>query len=165
MRALSALAISLYSAAALLGGAVKAEEAVLLQCIEKFKSLGVSPDAALTECKQQTMAACIKRLVGQNFVATSIKKGPEGYLIDLGNNDSRWLEGGAWRAKRCNPYLEGPKRRQQAITSWGFDSVTQWFRQGWCATETLEFNQPYGLEDAKLRCEIGDPQPVLRKDS
>ncbi len=142
----------------------KAEEESLIRCITRFKAVGISPDAALAECKQQTLAECVKRLMGQNFIASSIKTGPQGYLIDLGNNDSRWLEGGPWKSKGCVPFEEGPKRRQQAITSWGFDSVTQWFRQGWCPSETLEFNQSYGLEDAKLRCELGDLKPVNMKE-
>jgi hypothetical protein len=164
MRALSALVVSLVSSSAFLSGAAKAEDAALFQCINRFKAVGVSPDAALAECKQQTLAECVKRLVGQNFVATAIRKGPEGYLIDLGNNDSRWMEGGPWKAKGCVPYLGGPKRRQQAMTSWGFDSVNQWFRQGWCPNETLELNQSYGLEEAKLRCELGDMIPDTKKE-
>ena len=163
MRALGILVVGLFSSTTFLAGAAKAEGAALFQCISKFKALGVSPDAALAECKQQTLAECVKRLVGQNYVATAIRKGPEGYLIDLGNNDSRWMEGGPWKAKGCVPNQDGPKRRQQAMTSWGFDSVNQWFRQGWCPTESLELNQPYGLEDAKVRCEVGDPKPGLPK--
>lgn len=143
----------------ILGGVARADQAALIQCIERFKALGISPDAALSQCRENTLAECVKRLVGKNFVATSIAKGPQGNLIDLGNDDSRWLEGGPWKEKGCIPNNEGPKRRQQTPTVWGFDSVNTWFRQAWCNTATIELSQPYGLEDAKIRCELGTVDP------
>lgn len=99
MKALGVLIGGMFATSTIITGAAKAEDAALFQCISKFKALGVSPDAALAECKQQTLAECVKRLVGQNYVATAIRKGPEGYLIDLGNNDSRWMEGDPGRRR------------------------------------------------------------------
>lgn len=154
MRAL--LAAASFAALSLVSVSAKADQAALLSCIDKFKSIGLSADLAYAECKKSSLGNCIKSLVGKNFVAKAVEKRPEGYLIDLGNSDSRWLEGGGWRELGCHPFADGPKRRQQTITSWGFDSVNQWFRQGICKTDSVELKQAYSPEDAKLACEIGD---------
>jgi hypothetical protein len=143
-----------FAAASLASGAAKADQAALVVCIEKFKSVGLSADLAYGECKKSSLGDCIKGLVGTSFVARSVEKKPQGYLIDLGNSDSRWLEGGGWRELGCQPYADGPKRRQQTITAWGFDSVNQWFRQGICQNESVQLKQAYTPEDAKLACEI-----------
>ena len=127
----------------------------MLSCIENYKQIGISADAALAQCMENSLAECVKRLVGQDFQADAVKTGPNGFLIDLGNDDARCMEGGHWRALGCTPYEDGPKRRQQMLTSWGFDSVNTWYRQGWCNTKTISLDQPYTLEDAKLRCELG----------
>lgn len=153
-KGLSVLALT-SAAVTSLSSAAHADQAAMITCIENYKRLGVSADAALAQCKESSLAECVKRLVGQDFQATAVKNGPEGFLIDLGNDDSRWMEGGPWRALGCTPYEDGPKRRQQALTTWGFDSVNTWFRQGWCSKVTITLDQPYTLEDAKLRCELG----------
>lgn len=152
MRAL--LPAAIFAAASLISGAAKANQAALLTCIDKFKSVGLSADLAYAECKKSSLGDCIKSLIGKNYVAKAVEKRPDGYLIDLGNSDSRWLEGGGWRELGCQPFTDGPKRRQQTITSWGFDSVNQWFRQGICKTDSIELKQAYSPEDAKLACEI-----------
>ena len=97
MRRLFLAAAILISATTALNGLAKAEEAALFQCIKQYKSLGISPDAALAECNKKTVAECIKQLLGQKYVVTALEKGPRGYLIDLGNNEDRWLEGGPWK--------------------------------------------------------------------
>lgn len=138
----------------LLSGSAKADQEALMVCINKFKSVGLSADLAYTECKQNTLGECIKKLIKRNFIAKSIETKSKGYLIDLGNDDSRWLEGGAWKTLGCTPYTEGPKRRQQSMTVWGFDSVNTWFRQGICSKDSVELNQPYSAEEAKTVCEL-----------
>ena len=60
------------------GIAVQADEAVLFSCIKKYTVLGISPDAALAECQQKSIKSCVKSLLGQPFIASSIKKGPKG---------------------------------------------------------------------------------------
>ncbi|WP_322772407.1 hypothetical protein [Synechococcus sp. CBW1107] len=35
--------------------------------------------------------------VKKNFAAKAIEKKKDGHLIELGHDDSRWLEGGAWK--------------------------------------------------------------------
>jgi hypothetical protein len=162
MRAL--LTAITFAAASLICTSAKADQEVLLQCISKFKGIGLSADLAYSECKKNTLGECIKGLVGKNFVARSTEKKAEGYLIDLGNNDSRWLEGGAWKELGCTPYGEGPKRRQQNMTVWGFDSVNTWFRQGVCSSNAIELKQPYAAEEAKTLCEIQD-LGVNKKDN
>jgi hypothetical protein len=112
-----------------------------------------------------SLADCIKSLVGTKFIAKAIETKPDAYLIDLGNTDSRWLEGGAWRELGCQPYTGGPKRRQQSITSWGLDSVTQWYRQGICNSETVALKQAYTAEDAKSTCEIQPSSGVSKKEN
>ena len=68
------------------------EEAPLVQCVKQYKLLGISPDAALQECKQNQLTGCIKNLVGTNFLAKSVRKESNGHLIDLGNQESRWIQ-------------------------------------------------------------------------
>lgn len=143
-----------FAACSFLGTSAKADQEALMACIAKFKGIGLSADLAYAECKQSSLGECIKTLIGKNFVAKSIEKKSDGYLVDLGNNDSRWLEGGAWKELGCTPYTEGPKRRQQSMTVWGFDSVNTWFRQGVCSQESVELNQPYSADEAKIVCEL-----------
>lgn len=148
------LLVTGYTACSLLFTTAKADQEALMVCINKFKTVGLSADLAYKECKQSSLGECIKKLVKQNFVAKSIETKSDGYLVDLGNDDSRWLEGGAWKNLGCSPYTEGPKRRQQSMTVWGFDSVNTWFRQGVCKTESVELNQPYSADEAKTVCEL-----------
>ena len=143
-----------FASCSFLFSAAKADQASLMVCINKFKGIGLSADLAYAECKQSTLGECIKDLVKKNFVAKALEKKNDGYLVDLGNDDSRWLEGGAWKNYGCLPYTEGPKRRQQSMTVWGFDSVNTWFRQGICTSESVELNQPYSAEEAKTVCEL-----------
>ena len=143
-----------FAGCSFLFSAAKADQEALMVCINKFKGIGLSADLAYAECKQSTLGECIKNLVRTNFVAKAIEKKKDGYLVDLGNDDSRWLEGGAWKNLGCAPYTEGPKRRQQSMTVWGFDSVNTWFRQGICTRESVELNQPYSAEEAKTVCEL-----------
>ena len=55
---------------------------------------------------------------------------------------------------------EGPHKRSN--TEW---MHYKWFRQAWCETESVEFDQSYGVEEAKLRCEIGVVNPVKKEES
>ena len=153
---------SLFSSATILCGAVHADEAALIGCIKKYKSLGISADAALLECNKGTLLGCVKDLLGKNYVARSIEKLPQGYLIDLGNDQSRWLEGLGWEKERCKAYTKGPNRAEVAdegrgLLRWGKFNYT-WFRQGICPSKQLELSQPYGIEDAKLQCELNTLQ-------
>ena len=138
----------------LFGVAVQADEAVLFSCIKKYTALGISPDAALAECKQKSIKSCVKSLLGQPFIASSIKKGPEGHLIDLGDQESRWMEGKAWKSNDCTPFVEGPKREESVKNMWDTMTRYQWFRQGWCQSSELDLGGSNSLQDAKQTCEI-----------
>ena len=83
MNKLFLAAASSLSASTLLCGAVQADEAALFACINKYKALGISPDAALTECKEKSLAPCIKSLIGKEKVEKSIERVSEGYLFDF----------------------------------------------------------------------------------
>ncbi len=111
--------------------------------------LGTFPDAALAKCDKNTLATCIKDLVGTNFLAYPISDVPEktrsesrkkssrskanrnfadtsnstikkpasllrstGYLIDLGSDDNRWMEGKGWEDLGCIAHTDGPYKRQ-----------------------------------------------------
>lgn len=150
----SLLAAGSFALITLIGTSAKADEKALIACIAKFKEIGLSADLAYAECKQSSLGECIKNLLGKNYIAKSIEEKSNGYLVDLGNNDTRWLEGGSWKDLGCTPYTEGPKRRQQSMTVWGFDSVNTWFRQGICSKEAVELDQPYSPEEAKSACEL-----------
>jgi len=141
----------------LLPQAALADEAMLMTCMAKYKAMGVSPDVALGECKKTTLAGCIKRLTETKYQAQAIKEEGGRSLIDLGNTDSRWLEGKQWKALGCSAYTQGPYRRQSdhQPSFWNNNRSYEWFRQGWCNAKTIELEQPYSLIEAKIACESG----------
>jgi len=158
MKRVFLVSASLFSASAMLCGAVQADQASVIQCIKRYKEVGISADAAFAECNKETLLGCVKNLLGKNYVARSIEKRPNGYLIDLGNDQSRWLEGGGWERKGCKAFTKGPNRAEVADPGKGLLRVGKynytWFRQGTCPSNELELSQPYGIEDAKLQCEL-----------
>ena len=147
--------------------AVRADEQQLFTCIKQYTALGISADAAMAQCQKTSVVGCVQKLVQSKFVASSIKfvsgddptaKPTErGYLIDIGNTESRWLEGKQWQAKGCAAFTQGPYKRQsdKNNTFWNTERSYEWFRQGWCPYRSIELEQPYSLEEAKLRCELG----------
>jgi hypothetical protein len=147
--------------------AARADQQQVFNCINKYKELGVSADAALSQCQKDSLVGCVQRLLQAKYVASSIKLAPgddtsgwsseRGYLIDIGNTESRWLEGKQWKEKGCAAHTKGPYKRQsdKNTTFWNTERSFEWFRQGWCPTSTIELEQPYSLEEAKLRCELG----------
>ena len=150
-----------------IGDSARADQANLLVCIKQYTALGISPDAALGECKKTSLGECVQKLLGQKYEAVAIKyvdpKTPNvketevGYLIDLGNTESRWLEGKQWVAKDCLAYTQGPYKRQsdKNSTFWSTERSYEWFRQGFCKSDKIQLEQPYSMEEAKLRCEVG----------
>lgn len=161
------LACLLHLATALAASTVataRAEEDSLAACIGRYTALGLSADLAYGECKKNTLSECVKNLMAGKYVASSIKHIPteknnkeSGYLIDLGNTESRWLEGAQWAEKGCYANTTGPYKREETPKKgvFGKRKSYQWFRQGWCFNSSIELEQPYALEEAKLRCELG----------
>jgi hypothetical protein len=156
------------------GDVAKADKANLMTCIKEYTTLGISPDAALGECKKTTLANCMQELLGKKYEAVAIKyvapgtpqakEGETGFLIDLGNTESRWLEGKQWKERSCFAYTQGPYKRQsdRNSTFWSTQRSYEWFRQGYCETDKITLEQPYSMEEAKLRCEVGVIQaPVV----
>lgn len=152
----------------------RADQANLMACIKQYTEIGISPDAALGECKKTSLANCMQQLLGQKYEAVAIKyvapdtpevkEGETGFLIDLGNTESRWLEGKQWKEKGCFAYTQGPYKRQsdRNSTFWRSERSYEWFRQGYCETDRVTLEQPYSMEEAKLRCEVGVVQaPVV----
>lgn len=141
----------------------EADQASMRQCIKGYIELGISPDAALSECNKKSLSGCVQSLLGKKFQAFAIKKGSAdggkytGYLVDLGNDQSRWMEGKQWKEKGCKAYSKGPYRRQSDKNNsfWSTERSYEWFRQGWCGRPRISLEQPYSLEEAKLRCELG----------
>ena len=130
-----------------------AQDAAILACVQDFqKRMGVSADIAFSECKQKSLAACIKSISDRNFVGVAIRKEGSGNLVDLGSNDTRWLEGGAWKALGCTPYIPGPQRITQTVSAWNYNKH-QWFRQAVCPQPFVELDQPIGTLEAKVMCE------------
>ena len=168
----------------MLGGAIKADEVALIGCMNKYKALGVTPDAALAECSKYSLGECISFLAGRNYVAHAVRDvlyenrksrksfaypgdvpntnlRDNGYLIDLGNDDNRWMEGKGWEDIDCVAHTDGPYKRQ-SDTRREIIPITlnisqgrsyEWFRQGWCWTDSIKLSQTYGYQDAKLICE------------
>lgn len=143
--------------------ATRADQASTRECIKSYIELGISPDAALAECNKKSLSGCVQSLLGKKFEAVAIKKGSAdggkytGYLIDLGNDQSRWMEGKQWKEQGCKAYSKGPYRRQsdKNTSFWSAERSYEWFRQGWCGRPKITLQQPYSLEEAKLRCELG----------
>ncbi|MFM6079108.1 MAG: hypothetical protein ACKPCI_11445, partial [Dolichospermum sp.] len=104
---------------------VQAQDAAFLQCVQQYTNLGVSPDAALAQCQKSNLAECVQRLITKKYVAKSVSQSNERYLVDLGDSDTRWLEGKSWRDKGCSAHTEGPFRMGRRSHDW--------FRQGWCS--------------------------------
>jgi hypothetical protein len=150
----------------------RADQQQLFACIKEYTTIGVSADAALAQCQKSSVVGCVQKLLQTKFVATAIQFGngnqgtakvdERGYLIDLGNTESRWLEGKQWKAKGCAAFTQGPYKRQsdKNTTFWNTERSFEWFRQGWCPTSTIELEQPYSLEEAKLRCDLGITTPA-----
>ena len=108
------------------------------------------------------MADCVKRLLTVNYVATSVKTGSKGYLIDLGNEESRWMQGGEWRDKGCQPNQEGSAFSTDS-RDWIWEKgLREFFRQGWCPSESIELDQPITTEEAKLQCELQAFNPTRK---
>jgi len=147
--------------------AAKADDQQVFACIKQYTAIGISADAALAQCQKASVVGCVQKLLQSKFVASSIKfvsgddptaKPTErGYLIDIGNTESRWLEGKQWQGKGCAAFTQGPYKRQsdKNTTFWSSERSYEWFRQGWCQKSSIELEQPYSLEEAKLRCELG----------
>lgn len=152
----------------------RADQASLMACIKQYAAIGISPDAALGECKKTSLATCMQELLGKKYEAVAIKyvapgtplakESETGFLIDLGNTESRWLEGNQWKEKECFAFTQGPYKRQsdRNVTFWSSQRSYEWFRQGYCKTDKITLEQPYSMEEAKLRCEVGIVQaPVV----
>ncbi|MBD2203796.1 hypothetical protein H6G33_21590 [Calothrix sp. FACHB-1219] len=140
----------------------KAQDAAVLACVKEYTKLGISPDAALAECKKNALADCVKRLTSAKVVAKAVSESKDGYLIDLGDNESRWLEGPAWRDKGCKANTQGQYKRQSDNhrTFWGDQRSYEWFRQGFCTQSEIKLEQNYSLEEAKTLCELGDKAAI-----
>lgn len=159
-----AAGISLPILSIVMPNAVGAQSAAVIACTKEMTTtLGVTPDTAFNECNKKTLVECIKMVSDSNYLATAIRKEGGGNLVDLGSNSTRWLEGGAWKAHGCEPYIPGPQRITQTISSWNTNKH-QWFRQAVCRQEFVELDQPYGVEEAKLLCET-DSVPQRLKDN
>ncbi|WP_413351501.1 hypothetical protein [Prochlorococcus sp. MIT 1227] len=147
-------AASLFSASSIFCGAVEADEKALFSCINKYKSLGISPDAALNECKEKSLANCIKSLMGKEKVESSAGKVREGYLIDLGDDNSVWMDGPEWRDRGCKPVTKGQSRTTRIGDPWNGFLKLEWFRQGTCSKSELKLGGTYSLGEAKNACEL-----------
>jgi hypothetical protein len=137
--------------------AVKAQEKATIECVKEYVKLGVSPDAALAQCNKASLTECVKRLTSSKVVAKSVSESQGRYLIDLGDNESRWMEGQGWREKDCQANTQGQYKRQsdQHRTFFGNQRSFEWFRQGFCSTPTIQLEQNYTLDEAKTLCELG----------
>lgn len=132
-----------------------AEEFQLKTCMVSVqRDLGVSPDAAYAECSKRSVGACITSMVGQKFVAMSVGRKREFYIVDAGNDYTRWMEGLGWRAKGCEPHGEGPRRDSYYENIWGTQKRTL-FRQGACASEPVRLDQLNSIQEAEALCKHG----------
>jgi hypothetical protein len=143
-------AIGLFIALPLSETKVKAQESAVIQCVKEYTKLNISPDAALAQCQKNSVGSCVKELMGKKYVAKSVSESSGRYLIDLGDSDTRWLEGKGWNDKGCSANTQGPYKRQSSK-----QRSYEWFRQGFCTQSQIELEQNYSLEEAKTLCELG----------
>ncbi|MDB9460634.1 hypothetical protein PN473_19815 [Dolichospermum circinale CS-545/17] len=135
---------------------VQAQDAAVIQCITQYTNLGISPDAALAQCQKSNLAECVQRLISKKYVAKSVSQFNGRYLVDLGDSDTRWLEGKNWRDKGCSAHTEGQyKRQSDNRREFGGRRSYEWFRQGWCSQPQIELEQNYSVDEAKTLCELG----------
>ncbi|EAU70525.1 possible Flavivirus glycoprotein, immunoglobul [Synechococcus sp. BL107] len=148
------LAASVFSLTATLFPIARADEATLFVCIKKYTALGITPDTALSECKQKSLAGCINTLLGKDKEIISTVKKNDGYLIDLGENQDNWLEGGGWRDKGCKPYVNGASKTTRIGDPWNGEVKLEWFAQGICPSNTYNTGIKYSLASAELACKL-----------
>jgi len=130
----------------------KGEEGRLKTCIVNLqKELGVSADTAYAECSRRTFADCIKEMAGKKYVALAVGQKDIRYIVDAGNEYTRWMEGSGWRVKGCEPHGEGPRRDSTYENAWGTQKRT-FFRQGACPSGSLELDQVNSLQEAEVLC-------------
>ena len=162
-RIFASVALPVVSTAVIAPNVAFAQSASVVACVNNLtKTLGISPDIAFGECNKKSLSECIKSISDSNYIGSAIRKEGDGNLVDLGSNSARWLEGGAWKAHGCMPYIDGPQRITQTVSAWNYNKH-QWFRQAVCPQEFVELDQPYGIEDAKLLCET-DTVPQRLKE-
>lgn len=129
-----------------------AEEFRLKTCIVSLqKELGVSADTAYTECSKRAFADCIKEMAGKKYIALAVSQKDTRYVVDVGNDYTRWMEGSGWRSKGCEPHGEGPRRDSYYMNAWGTQKRTL-FRQGACPSASLELDQINSLQEAEVLC-------------
>ena len=133
----------------------QAEETQLKVCMISIqKELGVSADIAYTECSKRTVADCIKSMTGEKFVARSVGRKRDLYIVDAGNDYTRWMEGWGWRAKECEPHGEGPRNDSYYVNAWGKQKRTL-FRQGSCPSDSVQLDQVNSIQEAEVLCQHG----------
>ena len=86
------------------------------------------------------------------ITATGKKKG--GYLIDLGDNQDTWLEGGGWRDRGCQPFVDGASKTTRIGDPWNGETKLEWFAQGICPASEYKTCIRYSLESAELACKL-----------
>ena len=154
------VAASFIASIAIFIPAAEADEAALFACVRKYTDLGITPDTALAECKQKSLATCINSLLGTEQVLVSTTriqptgKSKGGYLIDLGDNQDTWLEGGGWRDRGCVPYVGGASKTSRIGDPFNGETKLEWFAQGICPTSDYKTGMRYSFDTAEKACKI-----------
>ena len=160
MRIKVLVAASFIASIAIFIPAAEADEAALFACVRKYTDLGITPDTALAECKQKSLASCINNLMGKekSYVSTTrlpkTKKVPAGYLIDLGDDKESWMDGPEWRDRGCAPVVNGPSKTDRIGDSYNGIIKLEWFRQGSCPTSEFFLGHTYSMDDAEYACKL-----------
>ena len=136
----------------LLSDLSSAKELELKTCMASVQNeLGVNADIAYSECSKRTFAECIKNMTGNKFIARSVAEKGDRFIVDLGNDYGRWMEGHGWRAKGCEPYGEGPARHGYYANGWGTQKRS-FFRQGNCKSPSVKLDQINTIHEAEILC-------------
>ncbi len=165
MRRSLLLTTILIAATTIFGCAEKVKKDALSQCINDYKSLGISADVALAECKKKSLVACINKFLGERkFVSIGstikideIREDGKKYLIDRGIKESNWLEGPDWKNRGCTANKNGPSRRVAAVT---FAPYLFYYREGWCEKKAIDSGKNYTREEAHEKCDVSYINPT-----
>jgi len=123
------------------------------ECMAKLRSdLGISADAAFYECKSKSITECIGLVSGKKYNDRSVNRVENMFVVAAGNDKARWTEGPGWKDKGCIAYVDGPKRSGIFYNAWGPQKI-QLFRQGLCSVDSIELDQSYTIDEAKIQCE------------
>jgi hypothetical protein len=122
-----------------------AQSDAVFVCMQKYRDLGIDPNLALQECRNQDFTpeqkTCIESRKSDKSILPA-QSGPDAngeYLILL--PDDGW-EGPEWRSHQCRPNESGPKKsNRDADDIFGLKGKSNtWFTSGYCKVPSIKID-------------------------